>query len=74
METTALGAALCAGVGAGVWTTDVITNDAAAEARSGESVVERVFEPAMTPEMRDVLCERWNRAVESSLGWAVDES
>lgn len=73
VETTALGAALCAGVGSGVWNFEYIANEAAAAERSGESVVERVFIPTMEVQRREQLCDRWNLAVSSSLGWATNE-
>jgi glycerol kinase len=72
VETTALGAALCAGVGAGVWTPEHIADEISAETRTGESVVERIFEPQMETEIREQLCKRWDLAVSSSLGWATD--
>ena len=74
VETTALGAALCAGIGAGVWTPETVADESAAAKRTGVSVVERVFEPAMSSAVREKLCGRWDRAVQSSLGWAIDEA
>jgi len=61
-ETTALGAALLAGVGAGVWTQD----------RVGALWRERTrYEPRMDAAERERLLEGWTRAVERSRGWAA---
>ena len=56
IETTALGAAGLAGLGAGVWR----SLDAVAERAS----VERTFTPAMAPSERDSKYAGWRRAVE----------
>ena len=62
-ETTALGAAFLAGLGAGVWrSTDELRQKRAASAR---------FEPRMSAEERDTLYEGWKRAVERARGWAA---
>jgi glycerol kinase len=55
IETTALGAALLAGVGVGVWRPD----------RDLERVrkTERLFRPKMAPERREALYQGWRRAV-----------
>ena len=55
VETTALGAALLAGVGVGVWRPD----------RDLERVRKtyRVFRPKMAPEQRETLYQAWRRAV-----------
>ncbi|MBE0599216.1 MAG: glycerol kinase GlpK [Desulfuromonadales bacterium] len=56
LETTALGAALLAGLSVGFW--------------SGQQEVktawrqDRVFEPQMSADQRQTMCERWQRAVE----------
>ena len=34
--------------------------------------IDRVFEPAIGDAERDERCEGWARAVECSLGWAID--
>jgi glycerol kinase len=62
IETTALGAAYLAGLGAGLW-------------RSLEEVqarwaVERTFSPRMDAATRDERYAGWRRAVERSRGWA----
>ena len=60
-ETTALGAACLAGVGAGVLTLD----------RVRESWHERErYEPAMSADERESLLARWRRALERAQGWA----
>lgn len=64
-ETTAMGAALLAGLGAGVW---------------GESDVsalwklDREFEPKMSRDQADTLQARWRKAVERSRGWALEDA
>jgi glycerol kinase len=64
-ETTALGAAYLAGLGAGVWP------DTDSLARHWE--VGRTFHPSMNPAARDALIRRWRKAVERAKGWASDE-
>ena len=60
-ETTALGAALLAGVGAGLWTQD----------RVGELWRERArWEPKMGGDERDALVGRWREAVALARAWA----
>jgi len=61
-ETTALGAALLAGLGVGLWRS---TDDL----RARRAVAAR-YEPAMSERRRDVLHGDWLRAVERSRGWA----
>jgi len=63
IETTALGAAGLAGLGAGVW----CSLDAFAE----RAVVERTFVPAMDPRVREERYESWRRAVERARGWGA---
>jgi glycerol kinase len=60
-ETTALGAALLAGVGAGAWT------QADVAARDGERAR---YEPQMGDDERGELVEQWRRAVRRARGWA----
>jgi glycerol kinase len=60
-ETTALGAALLAGVAIGAWTQDDVAR------RDGERAR---FEPRMGAEERDALISQWRRAVERAGGWA----
>jgi glycerol kinase len=62
IETTGLGAAYLAGLGAGLWR----SLDALAERHA----VERTFEPAMAAAERAQRYELWKRAVERSRGWA----
>ena len=63
IETTALGAAGLAGLGAGVWRS--------LEAVAERAAVERTFTPAMDPRVRDECYEGWRRAVERARGWAA---
>ena len=64
-ETTALGAAFLAGLGAGVW------NDA-------DLVdlwkIDSEFEPRMSRDQADSLQAEWRRAVERSRGWALTDN
>jgi glycerol kinase len=59
-ETTALGAAYLAGVGARLWTIDQIAS------RWHER---RRYEPAMSDDQRQTLMHGWRRALERSRGW-----
>jgi len=61
-DTTALGAASLAAVGAGVWTQDRVVSGWREAAR---------FEPRMEAAERDELVAQWRRAVERARGWAV---
>ncbi len=65
METTALGAALLAGLGAGVYASK---EEAAAAVRA-----DLTFHPAMAQCDRQAALEGWHRAVERSRGWAKPE-
>lgn len=64
-ETTALGAAFLAGLGAGVW------NDA-------DLVdlwkIDSEFEPRMSRDQADSLQAEWRRAVDRSRGWALTDN
>ena len=60
-ETTALGAAYLAGVGAGEWTLEQVSGLWREAAR---------FEPHMTEDERGSLLSDWRRAVERSRDWA----
>ena len=62
-ETTALGAAFLAGLGAGVWSSD----------RELEQLwqLDRTFEPGLQKERADGLQAAWRRAVDRSRGWAT---
>jgi glycerol kinase len=62
-ETTALGAAICAGLFAGVWgSTDEVVE------LIGSSF--RRVDPVATATERAEAAQRWNRAVERATGWA----
>ncbi|MBW3652872.1 MAG: glycerol kinase GlpK [Actinobacteria bacterium] len=60
-ETTALGAALLAGVGVGAWTQDDVARRDASGAR---------YEPQMGEDERAGLMQQWQRAVQRAGGWA----
>jgi len=60
-ETTALGAAFLAGLGAGVWTEADLAH---------LWKLEREFEPKMSRDQADGLQARWRQAVERSRAWA----
>jgi glycerol kinase len=62
IESTALGAAMLAGLGIGIWT-DV---GALSKIRS----VERRFEPEITAQARRNRLKVWKKAVKRSGGWA----
>ncbi|RTI42492.1 glycerol kinase GlpK [Thermus scotoductus] len=63
-ETTALGAALMAGVGAGVLGLEAVREAWTLEAR---------FLPRLSPSRREALHQGWRRAVERTLAWAEGE-
>jgi len=63
-ETTAAGAAFLAGIGVGYWSGP---EEVAATWR-----LDRRFEPSMAERERERLVGGWRRAVERSLGWAVE--
>jgi glycerol kinase len=65
IDTTALGAAYLAGLGAGLWT----SLDAVAE----RCTIARTFEPAMDAATRSVRYRGWQRAVERARHWAEAE-
>jgi len=60
-ETTALGAALLAGVGAGAWTQSDVAQ------RDGQGAR---YEPGMADDERQTLIDEWRRAVACTRGWA----
>ena len=60
-ETTALGAALLAGVAVGAWTQDDVAS------REGERAR---YEPRVGEDERATLVEQWRRAVQRAGGWA----
>jgi glycerol kinase len=64
-ETTALGAAFLAGLGAGIW-----------EERDLEALwkIDREFEPRMSRDQADTLQAEWRRAVDRSRGWALTDN
>ncbi len=63
IETTSLGAAYLAGLGAGVWRSlGAITE---------RSRIDRTFVPAMAEDVRAARYRDWHRAVERARGWAA---
>ena len=62
-ETTALGAAYLAGVGAGLWTLDHVRSSWRERTR---------YEPAMGADERESLLDGWRRALGCARGWARD--
>ncbi|KAK2033856.1 glycerol kinase [Colletotrichum zoysiae] len=65
-ETTALGAAISAGLALGVW--DEL-GDLERVNRSGRTV----FEPSLAKDKADRMFRKWERAVEMSRGWVSDD-
>jgi len=63
IETTALGAAYLAGLGAGVWRS--------ADEVGGRWALERRFEPRSDESARVTRYDGWRRAVEKSKGWLI---
>jgi glycerol kinase len=64
-ETTALGAAYLAGIGAGVWQRDQI---------AGMWKAGQTFEPRMSRERAGALIDEWHRAVERSREWVREKN
>jgi glycerol kinase len=62
-ETTAMGAALLAGVGTTLLTLDQVSRIGEERAR---------FEPRMSDDERETLLDGWHRALERSRGWASE--
>jgi glycerol kinase len=62
LETTALGAAFLAGLGAGVWK--------GPDELAGLWRADRAFEPHMADDEREALYAGWKRALERAKGWA----
>jgi len=60
-ETTALGAAYAAGLAVGFW-------DNLEDLRANWQV-DKIWQPSMSPEKRDLLWRDWLKAVERSFGW-----
>ena len=64
LDSTAMGAAFLAGLGAGVWS----STDELADVWQ----LDRRFEASMTEQQRDAKQARWRQALERSRGWATD--
>jgi glycerol kinase len=63
IETTAVGAAMLAGLGSGLWPTQ--------SSLAERWQIDRVFEPSIGEEEREERFHLWRRAVNRSLGWAT---
>ena len=63
-ETTALGAAFLAGLGAGVWSDSDL---------AGLWKLDREFEPRVSRDEAHAMQWRWRRAVERSRSWEIPE-
>jgi glycerol kinase len=66
IETTALGAALLAGLGVGLWRS--------LDALAARPAIERTFSPRMDPAARARRYEGWRRAVERARNWGAPTS
>ncbi len=64
-ETTALGAAYLAGIGAGIWDREEVAKRWREAAR---------FEPQMSADERETLLDAWHRALERSREWSSSEA
>jgi len=64
-ETTALGAAFLAGLGAGLWSDGDL---------AGLWKLDREFEPRMSRDQAQTLRRRWQDAVKRSLGWELPDN
>jgi glycerol kinase len=64
-ETTALGAAFLAGLGAGLWSEEDL---------AGLWKLDREFEPSMSRDQADSLQARWHEAVERSRAWSKPDN
>ncbi len=62
-ETTALGAAIAAGLASGVW-------ESFDDLRNVNVEGQTVFKPQISEEKASVQFERWEKAVQMSKGWA----
>ena len=60
-QSTALGAAVAAGLAVGMWDIHVLKN------RNSDT-----FKPSVTSEDRDARYAKWKRAIPRSIGWAAD--
>ncbi len=64
IETTSLGAAFAAGLGAGIWKN---TNELAGLRR-----IDKIFKPVWSSEKREKLYNAWKQAVKRALDWLKD--
>lgn len=64
VESTAMGAAYMAGISAGIWTKETVTQN---------RTVDRTFEPALPAEDRERRYRFWQKAVTRTMDWLIDE-
>ena len=64
-ETTALGAAIAAGLATGVW-------DELEDLKEVNTKGRKIFEPKLDAKERSAMRKRWEQAVEMSRGWVKD--
>jgi len=64
IESTATGAAYMAGIASGLWTIDFLKQ---------QRSIDRTFSKVMSDEKRQQLLKRWNKAVERTKGWLLDD-
>jgi glycerol kinase len=62
-ETTALGAAYLAGLGAGYWSSEDDIRQ--------QWAVDRRFQPEMNGQQAEQLLKGWQRAVKAAIAWAA---
>ena len=65
-ETTALGAAIAAGLAVGVWESFEDLKDVNTEGRT-------IFKPQISEQVANKRFSRWEKAVQMSKGWLNDE-
>ncbi|HON00942.1 MAG TPA: FGGY-family carbohydrate kinase, partial [Acidobacteriota bacterium] len=66
IETTVLGAAFAAGLGAGLWESPAILRE--------YWQADRVWEPQWEEERRELVYRDWHRAIERACGWLESKS
>lgn len=64
IESTATGAAYMAGIGCHLWSIEFL---------QAQRKVDRIFESSMSDTERQKLLKRWNRAVERTKGWLLED-
>jgi len=64
IESTALGAALLAGIAVGFWDREI---------SSANRKIDQVFLPSLDEQSREALYKGWKKAVKRTMGWLLDE-